>query len=214
MTELIDGADLGNSQQVGGLALIQRTTTMSNATLQAGQIVMSVRSSGTVGSNNLSVTGFDMFVLDVTTAGTNTVANATLLFQGADVGLSAGGEQIYGLTLVVSNYAPVLSGANSLSSINEDDVTNSGTLVSALIAGRVSDLDAGASSGIAVTSVDSTNGTWQFSQNGGGNWTNFGSVSSSTARLLANDANSRIRFVPNANWSGAASITLRAWDQT
>jgi hypothetical protein len=76
---------------------------MSNATLQAGQIVMSVRSSGTVGSNNLSVTGFDMFVLDVTTAGTNTVANATLLFQGADVGLSAGGEQIYGLTLVVSN---------------------------------------------------------------------------------------------------------------
>lgn len=214
MTELIDGADLGNTQQLGGLALVQRTTTLGNATLQAGQLVMSVRSSGTVGTNNLSVTAHDLYVLDVTTAGSNTVANATLLFQGADVGLSSGGEQIHGLTLAVTNYAPVLSGANALTSITEDDGTNIGTLVSSIIAGQVTDVDAGALSGIAVVGIDSANGTWQFSQNGGSSWTNFGSVSSSTARLLANDASTRIRFVPNSDWSGTASMTLRAWDQT
>ena len=40
---------------------------------------------------------------------------------------------------------------------------NPGTLVSALIAGQVTDADAGALSGIAVIAVDNTDGTWQYS---------------------------------------------------
>ena len=43
------------------------------------------------------------------------------------------------------NDAPVLSGTNNLNAINEDDVTNSGTLVSDLISGYVTDVDSGAS---------------------------------------------------------------------
>ena len=40
------------------------------------------------------------------------------------------------------NDAPVLSGSNNLSAINEDPASNPGTLVSALIAGKTSDVDA------------------------------------------------------------------------
>ena len=111
---------------------------------------------------------------------------------------------------------PVLSGANNLAAIDEDDVTNSGTLVSALIAGQVTDPDAGALSGIAVTAVDNTNGTWQYSTDGGGVWNAFGAPSVTNARLLAADADNLVRFVPNANFNGtvAGGLTFRAWDQT
>jgi hypothetical protein len=114
------------------------------------------------------------------------------------------------------NAAPVLSGANDLTAIAEDALANPGTLVSALIAGHVSDADAGALRGIAVTAVDDSHGTWEYSTNAGGAWTAFGSLSESSARLLAADANTYVRFVPDANWNGTVmgGITFRAWDQT
>jgi methionine-rich copper-binding protein CopC len=122
------------------------------------------------------------------------------------------------------NDAPVLdnSGNMSLNAINEDvaNASNNGTLVSDIIASaggdRITDIDAGALEGLAVTSVDNTNGTWQFSIDNGTNWTPFGSPSQTTARLLASNATTRIRFVPNANFNGTVDpgITFRAWDQT
>ena len=120
------------------------------------------------------------------------------------------------ITINAVNDAPTLSGANDLTAINEDDVTNGGTLVSTLIAGQVSDADSGAVEGIAVIAVDDTNGTWQYTTDAGSNWTAFGAVDSSTARLLAADANTSVRFVPDANWSGTVTngITFHAWDQT
>ena len=105
----------------------------------------------------------------------------------------------FGLSLQVVNHAPVLSGANSLTAINEDPSSNAGTLVSALIAGKVSDSDPNALAGIAVSAVDNTNGAWQYSTNGGTTWNAFGSPTNTTARLLAADANTYVRFVPNAN---------------
>jgi VCBS repeat-containing protein len=148
---------------------------------------------------------------------------ASFTFQVQDNGGTANGgvdldQSPNTLTINVSalNDAPVLAGANNLSAINEDPAANPGTLVSALIAGQVSDVDAGALSGIAVTAVDNTNGTWQYSTDGGGTWTAFGSPSGAIARLLAGDANSYVRFVPKANWNGtvAGGITFRAWDQS
>ena len=93
---------------------------------------------------------------------------------------------------------------------------NSGALVSSIVAGQVSDADAGAVAGIAVTAVDNSNGTWQYSTNGGANWLNFSGLSANSALLLAADAFTRVRFVPNAYWSGtvAGGITFYAWDQT
>ena len=121
----------------------------------------------------------------------------------------------FGLALQIANHAPVLSGTNNLIAVNEDPASNAGTLVSALIAGKVSDSDPGAASGIAVTAVDNTNGTWQYSTNGGSSWTAFGSPTGAAARLLAADANTYVRFVPNANYNGTVGgLTFRAWDQT
>ena len=120
------------------------------------------------------------------------------------------------ITVGSVNDAPVLSGANNLTAIRQNDVTNSGTLVSTLISGRMTDTDTGAVQGIAVTAVNNTNGTWQYSINGGSAWTAFGTPSTATARLLAADANTYIRFVPNANWNGTVTggIAFCAWDQT
>ncbi len=109
------------------------------------------------------------------------------------------------------NDAPVLAGANNLTAIDEDPVTNNGDLVSTLIAGQVSDQDSGAQSGIAVTGVDDSNGTWQY--DAGSGWTAFGSVSDSSTVLL--DTTASIRFVPNADYAGTAgNLSFRAWDQT
>ena len=110
------------------------------------------------------------------------------------------------------NLAPVLAGANNLASINEDDVTNTGTAVSALLSGRVTD-DAGDPQGIAVTATDSANGTWQYSTDGGTSWTDVGAVSNGSALLLT--AAARVRFVPAADFNGPVqnAITFGAWDQ-
>ena len=120
------------------------------------------------------------------------------------------------ISVAAVNDAPVLNGANNLAPINEGAASNPGTLVSALIAGQVSDVDSGALSGIAVTAVDNSNGAWQYSTDAGASWTAFGTPGASTARLLASDANTCVRFVPNANWNGSVTngLTWRAWDQT
>jgi hypothetical protein len=94
-----------------------------------------------------------------------------------------------------------------------------GTLVSALIASaggdRITDPDSGALEGIAIVGADSAGGTWQFSLDGA-SWTPIAMPSNSAAVLLAADATTRVRFVPNPDFSGTLDpgITFRAWDRT
>src|SRR5205085_7426406 len=66
--------------------------------------------------------------------------------------------------------------------------------------------------GIAVTSANSSNGTWQCSTDGGSTWTNVGAVANTSALLLR--ASDSLRFVPDGQNGTAASVTFRAWDQT
>ena len=131
-------------------------------------------------------------------------------------GLADSAARSYTINVAARNDAPVLMGANDLASILEDAGNNAGTLVSTLIAGQVSDVDAGAVPGIAVTSVDDSQGVWQYTLDGGGNWNAFGSVSDSAARLLGVDANTAVRFVPAADSNGsvAGGLRFRAWDQS
>ncbi|GAA6620803.1 DUF4347 domain-containing protein [Scytonema sp. NUACC26] len=98
--------------------------------------------------------------------------------------------------------------------INEDSVDNEGTLVSTMIAGRVLDTDPEAVQGIAVFAKDNTNGKWQYSIDG--TWLDFGNVSASTAQLLAADGQTKVRFVPNSNFTGAIAqgLSFRIWDRT
>ena len=81
---------------------------------------------------------------------------------------------------------------------------------------NVTDADSEAVLGIAVTAVDTANGAWFYSTDGGTNWNALGAVATNNARLLAADANTRIYFQPNADYSGtlASAMTLRAWDRT
>jgi autotransporter-associated beta strand protein len=121
------------------------------------------------------------------------------------------------LTVIPVNTAPVLTGANALAAQLENNSASAGTLVSALLAGRIIDPDSGAVQGIAVTAANTANGSWQYSTSGSaGPWLALGSVSSTNARVLAANASTLVRFVPNSGYSGTvtAALTFRAWDQT
>ncbi|MFM7115678.1 MAG: hypothetical protein ACKO0N_03505, partial [Planctomycetota bacterium] len=115
------------------------------------------------------------------------------------------------------NDAPVLdnSGTMTLTTINEDQTSNTGNTIAAIITSaggdRITDVDAGAVEGIAITSLNSGNGTWQYSTDGGGTWNAVGVVSNTSALLLR--ATDSIRFVPNAQNATTADFTFRAWDQ-
>ena len=116
------------------------------------------------------------------------------------------------ITVTPVNDAPALTQAiPQFTTINEDDIANSGNLVSDLLASSVADVDAGALEGIAITGAgNSGNGTWQY--NIGGDWLDVGSVSTSSA-LLLRDAD-RLRLSPDAENGEFGSIDFVAWDQT
>ncbi|GJL51696.1 MAG: hypothetical protein NPIRA01_29230 [Nitrospirales bacterium] len=124
-----------------------------------------------------------------------------------------GGATIRNTTVNVSgqNDAPVLTPATpTFTTINEDDTSNSGDLVSALLGSSVTDVDSGAVEGMAITNLASGNGTWQY--NTGSGWTDIGTVSNTSALLLR--STDSIRFVPDTQNATTASVTYRAWDQT
>lgn len=124
--------------------------------------------------------------------------------------------------LTVNNTAPMLdpSGDVSLAAINEDDTVGNGTLVIGIVSSTgddpITDPDPDPLEGIAVVAVDNRHGTWQYSLDDGGNWHVFGTPSETAARLLAVDAVTRVRFVPNPDFNGAVApgMTFHAWDQT
>ncbi|MCP4343991.1 MAG: PKD domain-containing protein, partial [Desulfobacterales bacterium] len=119
------------------------------------------------------------------------------------------------------NNAPVLDNTESpvLTPIDEDDIENNGNSIAEILAqGSVTDEDGLPEQAIAVTAVDNTDGTWQYSTDNGFTWTDFTAETetevdiSYQARLL--DETHKIRFVPNPDWSGTAEFTFRAWDKS
>jgi Ca2+-binding RTX toxin-like protein len=83
--------------------------------------------------------------------------------------------------------APVLdiSGSPTLTAIDEDvtSAANLGTRVSDLVNGLITDAD-GDPKAIAITGIDSTNGTWQYSTDGGTTWTTIAPTTSDSSALL------------------------------
>jgi VCBS repeat-containing protein len=120
------------------------------------------------------------------------------------------------VTINPVNDAPVLNSTSAaFPAVNEDNTNNAGTPVSTFVASlNITDVDAGAVGGLAVTGVDEAHGDWQFSTDGGTTWTSFGAVSDGAARLLADSTSDRIRFAPNLYFRGQATFSFRAWDQT
>ena len=115
-----------------------------------------------------------------------------------------------------------------LAPVNEDagaPVGAVGTLVSSLVnlnppsgggLDNVTDADATAVTGIALTGTNGANGTWYFSTNNGGAWTAVSGATDGNALLLAADADTRLYFQANLNFNGTVTnaITFRAWDQS
>ncbi|MCA9184992.1 MAG: hypothetical protein KDA99_05210, partial [Planctomycetales bacterium] len=102
----------------------------------------------------------------------------------------------------------------TLTTITEDQTNNSGNTIAQILASGggdpITDADAGALEGIAVTAVTGSNGTWQFDTGSG--WTDVGTVSSTSALLLR--ATDSLRFVPNGILGDTATVLFQAWDQT
>ena len=181
--------------------------------LDVGESYTLVANTGLNGPHTVSIAA------PIDAVGGTTVMRVSVKYQGApasDAVFQYGEVEDYAISVTPTNSAPVLAGANDLSVIDEDIVGDGGMLVSSLIAGQVTDADGGALSGIAVTAVDNTNGTWEYTTDGGSTWTAFGAVDTANARLLAADANTSVRFVPDTDWNGTVTdgITFHAWDQT
>ncbi len=133
-------------------------------------------------------------------------ATAAVFAFGSSTAFSSGTQKAQ----IIVNDAPTLSGGSvNLPTINEDAL-NFGATVASFAGSIIGDFGNGTLKGIAVTSVDNSNGAWQYFS--GGIWRAFGSPSDSAARLLRDT--DRIRFVPAANFSGTASFTFHAWDRT
>jgi trimeric autotransporter adhesin len=71
--------------------------------------------------------------------------------------------------------------------------------------------------GIAVIAAGTAHGRWEYSLDDGGHWQNMASPvppSETSALLLPITPQSRVRFLPAANFHGSAQLWYRAWDQT
>ena len=156
--------------------------------------------------------------------GSTVVTQFSIQVSDADAPLNTVTNSNSQLT-VTATAPPVLNGANNLTPIPENVLVtaDTGMLVSSLISGRTSDAD-GHPLGIAITSVDNSNGQWEYSTGSGwipiydaaavpvGATSPYVAVSSTSALLLT--PTDLVRFVPNANFFGSAAIQFQAWDQT
>lgn len=116
--------------------------------------------------------------------------------------------------VAVGKTSPRIDAAGNplLSNVAEDAKLPKGDAVSTLLGALATDANAKTKFGMAVTGLTGTaDGTWQYSL-GGNRWSPVGIVGDTAALLLA-PAN-KLRFVPNADFSGPATVTYRAWDQT
>ncbi len=149
------------------------------------------------------------------------------------------------VTAASGNSAPVLNTLGDVYYIagvgrRISEAMSGGVLVSELLArgaggDPISDGDAGAQEGIAVTAIDKTYGRWQFTTAPNptdADWTDIdagGTVSDASALLLNSDATTRVRMistlVPHHEGTVAqgflpleskltAGLSFRAWDRT
>ena len=130
-------------------------------------------------------------------------------------GSGMGVTSTFNLSVDNVNDAPVLSiqPSPSLTAVHANATDPAGdTIADIIIDGSITDADGSAIEAIALTGVDDSNGTWQFSVNDGASWTDAGQVSDAAATLL--DGSARLRFVPDSGYGGSATFTFRAWDLT
>lgn len=146
---------------------------------------------------------------------------ATFTFRVKDNGGTANGgidtdttANTMTIHVTAVNDVPVLSTTFTpmLAAIAEDDTSSTGSMVADIIADTsITDAD-GAVESMAIVGVDEANGTWEYSVDGGTNYYAVSSVSPTNALLLGESA--LVRFIPNADYAGTATLYYKAWDQS
>jgi hypothetical protein len=158
-------------------------------------------------AHNADSASINFYIWDQTSGSTGTKVDVST--RGTTTAFSTTGGTS-SITVTAVNDAPVFVSASNFTTITEDQTKNSGQLVSTLFSNT--DVDTGAVNGIALYSATPSNGTWQYSTDGGSTWTAVGTVSGSSALLLR--STDYLRFVPDAHNADSASINFYIWDQT
>ncbi|WP_157619102.1 hypothetical protein [Skermanella stibiiresistens] len=151
---------------------------------------------------------------------TGTRVDLSLMGTGGGTRFSAETIALNGVVAAV-NDAPIAIGTSAvLPAIAEDDADPAGATVSALFADLFSDAadaviggsGANALAGVAVIANPATSeGVWQYWN--GAAWADIGTVSSASALVIK--ASDSLRFVPTANWNGAApGLTVHLIDDS
>ncbi len=143
------------------------------------------------------------------------VGTVTLTYFLTDSGGATSSPTTIAINVLgLGNNAPVLvAGSSPLATVAEDAGVSPGAIVSGLVPATVySEFDAGDARGIAITFADVTNGLWQFSTDGGGSWIDFPTIGAGQGLHLFET--SLIRFLPNADYNGDATIQYSGWDQS
>ncbi|MFI3196651.1 MAG: Ig-like domain-containing protein, partial [Methylococcaceae bacterium] len=204
---------------------------VENNTLQA-VIITSLPSVGTLtlnstavsASQSIAVADIGLLVYRPAANGNATSSYATIGFKVQDNGGTANGgvdtsvsENTLTINVTSENDAPVASGSATLIAINEDTANPTGATVDSLFSSNFSDstdtVSNGSSAntlvGIAINSYtpDSSKGVWQYSSDGA-SWTGLTIVSSESTAISLKAAD-YLRFVPTADYNGAAT-TLTA----
>ncbi len=132
-------------------------------------------------------------------------------------------------------------GSPFLSAISQNNTNNNGTLVKDIVGTSIGNYAPVPTPGIAITDRDNSKGIWQYSTDNGFSWANVNLNFPTTvaggynvwfnsgypapnnpavapdvvgALLLSADDKNRIRFVPNAGYTGTTnSITYGGWNQ-
>ena len=150
----------------------------------------------------------------------NYSGDVTFKYKGSDGYLNTN-ESTVTIKVNPLNDAPVLTADQTLQAINED-ITNTDnigqTIASIITDGTITDVDGNSIEAIAITSVNNSYGTWQYSTNGGTSWTPIsnttGAKVSLSSKALLLDSNSLVRFIPNENFFGTSTFEFRAWDKS
>ena len=142
-----------------------------------------------------------VYMIEDSSGAVTTGATADLTTTGGST--QYGTAMTLGITVTGTNDAPIASGSATLTAVNEDTASPAGATVSSLFAANFSDPDGDSFGGVAITNnATSSQGVWQYSTDGGTSWTAVGFPNSSTA--LALTPTSLLRFLPAANYNGAA----------
>ncbi len=139
------------------------------------------------------------------------------------------GDDSFTVSVSAPNSAPILDTKPSpkLTSVKQNPEENPGNSIAEIVAdGSISDMDSEGESlkAIAVIGVDNTHGIWQYSLDSGMTWNDFSPIRGQFVTIeneallldgsLTGDETQRIRFTPNADYSGSANFAFRAWDMT